>query len=111
MRKREPMQTFVVFACIFLFCMNILISFSQFDATQNDCNALSSDSERCSDDGTDIQFPFRIKGRQPKHCGYPGFAVSCTVRKETVLALPFSGSFFVRNIYKIFLDLSFRFFP
>ncbi|XP_043696118.1 rust resistance kinase Lr10-like [Telopea speciosissima] len=55
-------------------------------------------SIRCSDSGPDIRFPFWIKGRQPQHCGYSGFAVSCTATNETLLELPFSGSFFVNNI-------------
>ncbi|KAJ4952600.1 hypothetical protein NE237_029432 [Protea cynaroides] len=97
MRKRELMHTSVVFASIFFFWMTMPISSSQFDAIQNDC-FLPSDSERCSDDGADIRFPFWIKGRQPKHCGYQGFDVSCSATNETVLELPFSGSFFVRNI-------------
>ncbi|CAA3008018.1 rust resistance kinase Lr10-like [Olea europaea subsp. europaea] len=32
---------------------------------------------RCFDSGPVIRFPFRIKGRQPEHCGYPGFDLSC----------------------------------
>ncbi|KAJ6959247.1 hypothetical protein NC653_037534 [Populus alba x Populus x berolinensis] len=27
----------------------------------------------CGNRGPDIRFPFRIKDKQPDHCGYPGY--------------------------------------
>ncbi|CDP19387.1 unnamed protein product [Coffea canephora] len=44
---------------------------------------------RCSDQGPAIRFPFRLKDRQPQHCGFPGFELSCTQSQETVLENPF----------------------
>lgn len=32
---------------------------------------------RCSTHGPDIRFPFWLKGKQPEHCGHPGFQLSC----------------------------------
>ncbi|KZV39515.1 hypothetical protein F511_19514 [Dorcoceras hygrometricum] len=50
---------------------------------------------RCSFDGPEVRFPFRLKSRQPQHCGYnPGFDLN-----ETLLALPFSDNFRVVGIY------------
>ncbi|KAF3454016.1 hypothetical protein FNV43_RR04459 [Rhamnella rubrinervis] len=51
-------------------------------AGQNQCEEV----QWCGDQ--DIRFPFRLKGRQPEHCGYPGFELSCNTRHETVLELP-----------------------
>ncbi|KAM7273344.1 hypothetical protein ACFE04_028008 [Oxalis oulophora] len=46
-----------------------------------------------------IHFPFRIKNRQPKSCGYPGFDLSCNPdANQTLLNLPFSGNFRVQGI-------------
>ncbi|KAK1371304.1 hypothetical protein POM88_037396 [Heracleum sosnowskyi] len=39
---------------------------------------------RCSHHGPEIRFPFWIKDKQPEHCGYPGFQVSC-YRGKTLL--------------------------
>ncbi|BBG98391.1 Protein kinase superfamily protein, partial [Prunus dulcis] len=42
---------------------------------------------RCKHDGPAIRFPFRLKGRQPIHCGYKGFDLSCTNDNQTVLEM------------------------
>lgn len=39
---------------------------------------------RCSHHGPEIRFPFWLKEKQPEHCGYPGFRVSCH-RGKTLL--------------------------
>ncbi|CAL5407941.1 unnamed protein product [Camellia sinensis] len=50
-------------------------------------------------DGPKIKFPFRLKGKQPPRCGYPGFDLSCTPHsKYPVLELPFSVNVFVKHI-------------
>ncbi|KAL6276521.1 hypothetical protein ACE6H2_020122 [Prunus campanulata] len=43
---------------------------------------------RCYPYGPAIRYPFRLKGRQPIHCGFRGFDVSCTDDNETILELP-----------------------
>ena len=54
---------------------------------------------RCRNHGPTIRFPFRIKEHQPKHCGYPGFDLSCTDQsKHPVLELPFSVNVSVNKI-------------
>lgn len=51
----------------------------------------------CSEQGPLIRFPFRLKD-QPDHCGYPGFELSCTEKKQTVLDLPYSVKLLVKKI-------------
>ncbi|KAL2516704.1 RING/U-box superfamily protein [Abeliophyllum distichum] len=48
---------------------------------------------KCDSIGPAIRFPFRLKGRQPEHCGYPGFDLSCNSQNLTILNLPQSGEF------------------
>ncbi|MCL7047710.1 hypothetical protein MKW94_023867 [Papaver nudicaule] len=45
-----------------------------------------------------IRFPFYLNDTQPSYCGYPGFELSCTDNKETVVHLPLSGAFLVSFI-------------
>ncbi|XP_062091414.1 putative RING-H2 finger protein ATL21A [Humulus lupulus] len=46
-----------------------------------------------------VRFPFRLKSQQPRrNCGYPGFDLSCNKENRTVLKLPVSGEFYVRQI-------------
>ncbi|KAI4307125.1 hypothetical protein L6164_030344 [Bauhinia variegata] len=52
-----------------------------------------------------IQFPFRIRGQQPKTCGYPGFSVSCSKEGQTLLKLPYSGEFSIQGIDYSFQEL------
>ncbi|CAM8939714.1 unnamed protein product [Rhodiola kirilowii] len=53
---------------------------------------------RCSRGGPAIRFPFRIVNRQPEHCGYPGFDLSCTEDGKTKLSSSFPVSFFLHKI-------------
>ncbi|XP_057809993.1 putative RING-H2 finger protein ATL21A [Salvia miltiorrhiza] len=48
--------------------------------------------------GPRVRFPFRLRGRQPARCGYPGFNLRCNSRNQTILTLPRSGDFIVRHI-------------
>ncbi|KAJ6420605.1 hypothetical protein OIU84_028033 [Salix udensis] len=52
----------------------------------------------CGNRGPDIRFPFRIKGEQPNHCGYPGFDLSCSDDNSTVLELPTGVSLLMEEI-------------
>ena len=59
----------------------------------------SSPEIRCGEDGPTIQFPFRLKDRQPDHhSGYPGFDLYCNDKNDTVLELPTSIKVFVKQI-------------
>ncbi|KAL8113055.1 hypothetical protein AgCh_020400 [Apium graveolens] len=47
-----------------------------------------STNESCSPYGPEIRFPFWIKDKQPKYCGYPGFGVVCS-EGETLLHIKY----------------------
>ena len=56
-------------------------------------------ASRCSHHGPVIRFPFRLKDQPvPDHCGYPGFELTCSEEKRTILELPNSAKFWVRKI-------------
>ncbi|KAK4742693.1 hypothetical protein SAY87_000694 [Trapa incisa] len=57
----------------------------------------------CGSKSFNIRFPFLLQGNQNQDCGYHGFHLSCSsgsssFLSETVLKLPNSGDFFVRDI-------------
>ncbi|WCJ41423.1 PR5-like receptor kinase [Euphorbia peplus] len=58
-------------------------------------------SSRCGSNGPLVRFPFRIQGKQPHHCGYPGhwFVLSCLENNDTVLQLTPSWKLSIRKIY------------
>ncbi|KAB5524137.1 hypothetical protein DKX38_021886 [Salix brachista] len=76
-----------------LLCLLLLLLVSHGVGLEDMCR-----EERCKKHGPVIRFPFRIKGKQPDHCGYPGFDLSCTDRKETLLELPTSVKLYVNEI-------------
>ncbi|KAJ6411045.1 hypothetical protein OIU84_007739 [Salix udensis] len=54
---------------------------------------------RCAKDGPAIRFPFKLKdNKPPDHCSYPGFELSCTDKRETLLELPTSVKLYVDKI-------------
>ncbi|KAL3517286.1 hypothetical protein ACH5RR_024188 [Cinchona calisaya] len=59
---------------------------------RNDCPSFD-----CGYSNFTIRFPFRV-GQQPQNCGYPGFDLSCDNQGNSILSLPYSGDFFVRDI-------------
>ncbi|KAI3812802.1 hypothetical protein L1987_17514 [Smallanthus sonchifolius] len=72
-----------------LFCLFLFKSISG----TNECRPAS-----CSPTGPQVRFPFRIRGLQPRHCGFPGFDLSCTKRNRTILHLTSSRSYIVNRI-------------
>lgn len=70
------------------------ISFVELCTGQSQSQCMPS---RCSKNGPAVRFPFRLRDRQPAHCGYPGFELSCR-GKHTVLELPIPSKFFVESI-------------
>ncbi|GLT64188.1 hypothetical protein SLA2020_366960 [Shorea laevis] len=82
--------------CIEIMVISYLFLFVAFiidlGEAQNVCN-----ESRCGLHGPAIRFPFRLNS-QPDHCGYPGFNLSCTDTKHTVLQLPISVKLRVRKI-------------
>ncbi|KAK9059333.1 hypothetical protein SSX86_021953 [Deinandra increscens subsp. villosa] len=67
--------------------------FKSISADEDDCTPAS-----CSPAGPQVRFPFRLRGRQPARCGFPGFDLTCNKRNQTLLKLPSSRSFIVKNI-------------
>ncbi|KAL6320779.1 hypothetical protein AAG906_008779 [Vitis piasezkii] len=65
---------------------------AEIGANQDECKVPS-----CSPHGPAIKFPFRRKD-QPYHCGYLGFEISCTEKKQTILELPYSVKLSVDKI-------------
>ncbi|KAI3891372.1 hypothetical protein MKX03_031468 [Papaver bracteatum] len=53
----------------------------------------------CTKDEPTVRFPFTLKGRGSDACGSPGYELTCDETNKTVIELPFSGKFFVRNVY------------
>lgn len=73
----------------------MIILLADKGASQKEC-----EETRCGEYGPPIRFPFRLKDRQPPHCGYPGFDLSCTTSNKTRLELPnIRLKLFVRDIY------------
>ncbi|KAJ9679761.1 hypothetical protein PVL29_021618 [Vitis rotundifolia] len=79
------------YLCLFLFLFVTL--FVELRGGRDECMA----SNRCGDQGPLIQFPFRLQD-QPRHCGYPGFNLSCTENNQTMLDLPVSVKLLVKKI-------------
>ncbi|XVF82818.1 hypothetical protein PTKIN_Ptkin16aG0080600 [Pterospermum kingtungense] len=52
----------------------------------------------CRRGGPPVRYPFRLKGRQPDHCGSSGFDLSCNDMNQTVLELPKSVKLLVKHI-------------
>ncbi|CAN4085752.1 unnamed protein product [Withania somnifera] len=53
---------------------------------------------RCGDLGPVIRFPFHLKNRQPSHCGYPGFELSCTSNNVTQFNLQLPLQATINNV-------------
>lgn len=72
----------------------LLRNLADTKVSQDKCMA----SSKCSDQGPAIRFPFQLKDRHPHHCGCPLFELSCTEKNQTMLELPHSVKFLVKNI-------------
>ncbi|KAI4311441.1 hypothetical protein MLD38_036338 [Melastoma candidum] len=79
---------------MFLLLNFFLLSLLQAPASAQNCSVTAC---RNSYD-IPIRFPFRIKDKQTQNCSYPGFDLKCDAPGHTVIILPRSGEFFVRDI-------------
>ncbi|XP_031107924.1 rust resistance kinase Lr10-like [Ipomoea triloba] len=78
----------------FYFHFLILALILAIVAAEDECEPSS-----CGPTPPVIRFPFRLKGRQPDHCGYPaGFQVSCNNHNETELDLQYPARASTNNI-------------
>ncbi|KAI3903931.1 hypothetical protein MKW92_047374 [Papaver armeniacum] len=53
----------------------------------------------CTKDEPTVRFPFTLKDHGSEVCESPCYTLSCDEMNKTVLKLPYSGKFFVRNLY------------
>ncbi|OAY37640.1 rust resistance kinase Lr10 [Manihot esculenta] len=76
-------------------CLCFIIFLADRGLGFNDCN-----TSTCGSFGPPVRFPFRIRGKQPRHCGYPQseFHLSCSEKNDTVLQLPNSWKLFILEI-------------
>jgi hypothetical protein len=73
--------------------LSLFLSYLNSATSQNHCLKTA-----CSRNEPVIRFPLRIKNRQSRSCGFPGFDISCGSSNETLLELPSSGKFRVQAI-------------
>ncbi|KAM5584996.1 hypothetical protein ABKV19_004401 [Rosa sericea] len=86
------MLSHLLYVCMHHFCEEVDVVHGG-GVGHEDCT-----ETRCSSEGPAIRFPFRLKGRQPVHCGYPGFDLSCTNDKKTLLEMPSASKLYVGGI-------------
>ena len=86
------MSNFLKLLLTFL-CFLFVRIIAEVGATVNECMIT-----RCSQHGPAIQFPFWLKDRQPDHCGFPGFQLSCSEKHQTMIELPNSLKLLVKKI-------------
>ncbi|KAL5061280.1 hypothetical protein RYX36_032884 [Vicia faba] len=78
------------------FFFHLFILFPVMYTLENSCQ-----NSWCSENNILIRFPFllEVEGDQENpYCGYPGFELSCTNDSRTILTLPYSEVFYVREI-------------
>nr|XP_043628753.1 putative RING-H2 finger protein ATL21A [Erigeron canadensis] len=83
----ETQQSLLLIFLVFLFVESI------YGSGHDECSPTF-----CSLTGPQIRFPFRLRGRQPSHCGFPGFDLSCNKKNQTLFTLPSNHSLVVNHI-------------
>ncbi|KAK4260204.1 hypothetical protein QN277_003350 [Acacia crassicarpa] len=77
----------------FFICLLLIAGFSEPVESQSSC---PEPETRCGN--LRVRFPFRIIGRQPEVCGYPGFGLQCSAANHPVFELPRSVKLNVKHI-------------
>lgn len=79
-----------------LFCFILAVNVAEAVSIQDDCKV-----RRCNHQEPPVRFPFRLESLQSPHCGYPhpGFQLSCSENKQTLLKIPRSLKLLVKHIY------------
>ena len=83
---------------LFMFFFLIILFVEEMIGSPSPDDYCMTSSNGCGQEGVVIQFPFRLK-HQPYHCGYPGFELSCSENNQTMLELPDSVKFLVKNVF------------
>ncbi|KAI9074560.1 hypothetical protein K1719_043401 [Acacia pycnantha] len=86
----QDMETSTVNSFI---CLLLIAGFSKPIESQSSC---PEPETRCGN--LRVRFPFRIIGRQPEVCGYPGFGLQCSAANHPVFELPRSVKLNVKHI-------------
>ncbi|KAA3464665.1 rust resistance kinase Lr10-like [Gossypium australe] len=78
-----------------LFCFILAVNVAEAVSIQDDCKV-----RRCNHQDPPVRFPFSLEGQQSPHCGYPhpGFQLSCSENKQTLLKIPRSLKLLVKHI-------------
>lgn len=77
---------------LIIFCFSFFV-LKPIAGADTDCLPSS-----CGPNEPEVRFPFRISGRQPARCGFPGFNLSCDQQNRTIIRLPSSLSYIVNSI-------------
>ncbi|KAI9074597.1 hypothetical protein K1719_043438 [Acacia pycnantha] len=77
----------------FFVCLLLIAGFSESVGSWNSC---PEPETICGN--LHVRFPFRVIGRQPEQCGYPGFDLQCSTANHAVLELPGSVKLNVKRI-------------
>ncbi|KEH40379.1 rust resistance kinase Lr10 isoform X1 [Medicago truncatula] len=68
-------------------------------------NGCSGRDFRCGPHGPPIRFPFRFKDREEKYgCSYPGFELTCSDTRKTLIELPTHSGPIQLEVKRIFYD-------
>ncbi|KAI9074637.1 hypothetical protein K1719_043478 [Acacia pycnantha] len=79
----QDMETLPVNSSFFV-CLFLILWFSESVGSWNSCPEPETTCGKLT-----VRFPFRIIGRQPEQCGYPGFDLQCSSdANHSVLELP-----------------------
>ncbi|XP_076919585.1 putative RING-H2 finger protein ATL21A [Bidens hawaiensis] len=76
-----------------IFFSGVLLRFITAADDDNPCRPAS-----CGRNEPQVRFPFRIIGRQPPWCGFPGYGLSCNKQNRTIIRLSPSHSYTVNAI-------------
>ncbi|XP_028774277.1 rust resistance kinase Lr10-like [Neltuma alba] len=90
--ESQDMETSLVNS-FFSVCLLLTLRFSESVGSWNSC---PEPETTCGN--LPVRFPFRVIGRQPAQCGYPGFDLQCSSANHVVLELPRSVHFNVKHI-------------
>ncbi|KAK6228370.1 hypothetical protein SCA6_000710 [Theobroma cacao] len=83
---------------IILFHSLLLLSASAVGLGPSSADQDVCKPKQCKHGQLPVRYPFRLKGRQPDHCGSSGFDLSCNNKNQTVLELPRSVQLLVKRI-------------
>ncbi|KAG7981113.1 hypothetical protein I3843_05G215300 [Carya illinoinensis] len=81
--------------CIFLILSSLLPGKSQ-GVVDPSFQLCSAEPETCGD-GQPIEFPFHIRNKQNRYCGYPGFELSCNNHGQPTINIQ-SNDYIIHNI-------------